>query len=408
MSPLLVLSCAALTLSCPPPSAVEHGGQEHFHFLPPLVPQPEFAGTFDPSRDPVVEICALEASGCEPVITEFTMERGPGSEAVRVDTTAEHYIVNWHTDEFDLDDGQVYRIRVLLEGLEVGQADVHVVASGQDLKNAETEAEIPLKDGRILPIKFRIEKGLDRGDDIPRLPPDSVPEAVLNEIYDPANVIDGSPFITGKIPGNIIWIAFQYDAPQSKKQEAIDFIDGEVVGGIFMDPGGLYFVRISTDGTVEQLFEAIEQLEAFDQVRFATPDLNLEWSPNHRGPAEAHGGMGDRVPAVPPDSLPSSALADSIHSPENQVADPRLGSRVPSNIVFVAFHAEATQQERQEAIDLIDGRVIGGLLDWYIVKIATDGTAESLVHAIEALKGLPQVRLAGPHPPGVVPAVATP
>lgn len=279
MSPLLVLSCAALTLSCPPPSAVEQGGQEHFHFLPPLVPPPEFAGTFDPSRDPVAEIYALKASGCEPVIAEFTMESGPGSETIRVDTTAEHYIVNWHTDEFELEDGQVYRIRVLLEDQEAGHADVLVVASGQDLKNAETEEEIPLEDGRTLPIKFRIE----------------------------------------------------------------------------------------------------EELE-----------------------------MGDRVPAVPPDSLPSSALADSIHSPENQVSDPRLGSRVPSNIAFVAFRAEATQQERQEAIDLIDGRVIGGLLDWYIVKIATDGTAESLVEAIEALKGLPQVRLAGPHPPEAIPAVATP
>src|SRR5207245_6315070 len=36
------------------------GGNLHFFFLPPLVKQPSFSGTFNPALRPVVEICQLD------------------------------------------------------------------------------------------------------------------------------------------------------------------------------------------------------------------------------------------------------------------------------------------------------------------------------------------------------------
>jgi alpha-tubulin suppressor-like RCC1 family protein len=91
------------------------------------------------------------------------METGPGPETVRVVPEEEHYIVNWHTDEiltnFPLQEGEHYRIRVLVGGQLLGFADVAVVNSRNELKNVDTDQLIPLKDGRTLPIKFRIEEG---------------------------------------------------------------------------------------------------------------------------------------------------------------------------------------------------------------------------------------------------------
>jgi TolB protein len=80
-------------------------------------------------------------------------------DAVSLAEADEHYGVNWHTDQFTISDGITYRIRVFVAGSLLGYADVDVVNSGKELKNVETGEYIALKDGRTLPIKFRIEVG---------------------------------------------------------------------------------------------------------------------------------------------------------------------------------------------------------------------------------------------------------
>ena len=101
-------------------AAVEAEGEnEHFSFLPPLVPAPTFDGVFSATRSPAVKICLVDVNGeCVPgQPTEdfpliYTMDHGPGSERVRVDAEDEHYIVNWHTNQFPLEPGDTYRIQV--------------------------------------------------------------------------------------------------------------------------------------------------------------------------------------------------------------------------------------------------------------------------------------------------------
>jgi hypothetical protein len=100
---------------------------------------------------------------------EFTTTTGVSSEVVRVVPDDEHYIVNWHMD--GLDPTKTYRIRVLARLTEefqrreisleeeLGHVDVKVFSGGGGAKNAITGDEIALKDGRTLPIKFRIEEG---------------------------------------------------------------------------------------------------------------------------------------------------------------------------------------------------------------------------------------------------------
>lgn len=139
--------------------AVHESGNRHFYFLPPLVPDPTPTGEFDGSLTPVVQVCEWVGVACGPVIAEFTMTSGTGSQVVRVVPEEEHYIVNWHTDQFGLDPAKTYRIRVIVDGAELGHADVDVVESGREVRNVETGAFVPLVDGTTLPISFRIEEG---------------------------------------------------------------------------------------------------------------------------------------------------------------------------------------------------------------------------------------------------------
>jgi len=138
--------------------AVHNGGNDHFYWLPPLVKAPNPTGLFDDSLSPIVKITPYPPDDITDEII-FTMATGPGSKTVRVVPEDEHYIVNWHTKEYDLIIGQIYRIHVLVDGDVLGHVDVEVVSSGNQLKTVNIDEYFALKDGRTLPIKFRIEEG---------------------------------------------------------------------------------------------------------------------------------------------------------------------------------------------------------------------------------------------------------
>jgi hypothetical protein len=145
------------------------GGNEDFFFLPPLLPNPSRDPNFGDKMfnaylSPRVEICQLDAEDGSclspqppdfPII--FTMHDGPGS-VIQVED--EHYHVNWHTDVVQLNTTAFYRIQVFGTATALlGFADVDPIESKKELKNLKTSESIPLKDGRTMPIKFRIEEG---------------------------------------------------------------------------------------------------------------------------------------------------------------------------------------------------------------------------------------------------------
>ncbi len=144
-----------------------HGGPNaDFFFLPPLAADPsghpDFdAEAFDAGQNPVVEICATDCGMAQPsgFPLTFGMTTGLGSERVRLVEEEEHYIVNWHTGNFTLQQGGTYRIRVLMAGGELGFADVQVYATMSQAKKASESGSFALVNGRTLPIKFRIERG---------------------------------------------------------------------------------------------------------------------------------------------------------------------------------------------------------------------------------------------------------
>src|SRR5207247_8531234 len=135
-----------------------------YHYPPPPVSSPPATTTFYPNHAPLVVVCQLASTDCNPIVAQFSLTTGTGAQVVRVAPTDQLYIVNWDTGQCTtgpctLTPGAVYRIRVLVAGTELGHADVQVVASQQEARNVNTGELFPLVDGRTVPVKFRIEVG---------------------------------------------------------------------------------------------------------------------------------------------------------------------------------------------------------------------------------------------------------
>jgi len=125
---------------------VPRGSTAGFYWLPPLVRMPALgAGTFDPALSPTVEICELVGAACGRVLATYTRTSGQGSEIVRLDAGAQHYMVNWHTRGSDLSTAARYRISVRA-GADVllGYADVQPVGNGKARQALELDEAIPI------------------------------------------------------------------------------------------------------------------------------------------------------------------------------------------------------------------------------------------------------------------------
>lgn len=182
----------SLTIS----DAAHSGSVPGFYFLPPIVEAPSFSGTFDAGLSPRVEICELSGSSCGPVVAQFTTA-GSGSERVRVDAAAQHYVVNWHTKNVNLDPAKLYRISVYAGSVRLGFADVDPYTKGNEKKDIDETQFVALKIGQTLPIKFRIETGIaaavDVSPDSALIEPGQTQQftAVVTDLH--GNVIPGAP-----------------------------------------------------------------------------------------------------------------------------------------------------------------------------------------------------------------------
>src|SRR6267143_1111165 len=151
---------------------VHEGGTPGFYFLPPIVAQPAFSGSFDAdieTLNPQIAICDITdgpdnncggAGGTSAVIV-FTTTSTP---AITVDPTTEQYGVSWDTRAAGFDADHTYRVHVTAgaEGArrELGFADVLLTTKPGQAKHVAPGDLIVVKDGRPLPIHFRIEAGI--------------------------------------------------------------------------------------------------------------------------------------------------------------------------------------------------------------------------------------------------------
>jgi len=156
----------------PPVPALEivdgaHGGTAGFYFLPPMVGQPTFSGTFDAdiaTLNPRVAICDVTGGpdvdcggssvGATQALVVYTTTTTP---AITLDLSTPQYAVNWGTPDFA---DHVYRVHVTAGPAgarrELGYADVLLTTSAGQVKSDV----IVINAGRTLPIHFRIETGI--------------------------------------------------------------------------------------------------------------------------------------------------------------------------------------------------------------------------------------------------------
>jgi alpha-tubulin suppressor-like RCC1 family protein len=137
-----------------------------------MVRQPAFSGGFDAditTLDPQIAICDITsgldnncggAGGTSAVVVFTTTSTPP----ITVDLTTPQYQVNWDTRAPGFDAGHTYRVHLTAGASgarrELGFADVLLTTTPGQAKNAATGDLIALKDGKPLPIHFRIETGI--------------------------------------------------------------------------------------------------------------------------------------------------------------------------------------------------------------------------------------------------------
>jgi len=141
------------------------GGNPNFFFLPPLVPSPDYSGTFDATLLPYLRV---QVSGYWDSDAEATCKADPdydfGSQAgLAVDPVTESYSYGWNTPK-SLKRDKVYRICVALalpgNTLILGYRDIMPTQGGGSV------AEDPVYKfnlGSNLAIKFRVEEGVLNG-----------------------------------------------------------------------------------------------------------------------------------------------------------------------------------------------------------------------------------------------------
>lgn len=100
------------------------------------------------------------------------------------------------------------------------------------------------------------------------------------------------------------------------------------------------------------------------------------------------------VPPAPPDTVPASFDEDAVFVSDGSI------SHVSTNILAVYFANGATVAEKQEAVDLIAGRVIGGVAigeeGLYYVQIEGDSTIATIDSIAAVLEALPMIDTAYP------------
>lgn len=103
------------------------------------------------------------------------------------------------------------------------------------------------------------------------------------------------------------------------------------------------------------------------------------------------------VPETIPDTIPEALYA----APNVESASDLMSGTFLRNVVVVMFREDATQAQKETAVRLVQGEVVGGYRYFegdgkYYVRIPHDGTAGPLLAALDRLEALPQVEGVGP------------
>ena len=150
---------------------VHSGGTQGFVFLPPMVPKPVVGGLVDGSLYPTVQIDQIDPADGHVLRAVTTFARTTGADSTiklhrEVDKVPDddadiddegYFAARWATRSFDLPPNTIYRLRVLVDGHQLGFADIDDVGTMKQYRHVDRNEYVPLLDDGTLRIKFRIE-----------------------------------------------------------------------------------------------------------------------------------------------------------------------------------------------------------------------------------------------------------
>lgn len=149
----------------------QHGGQAGLLFLPPVVPPPAAFGDFLPELQP--EVVAEQIDPLDEVTVLRSLEtytRGAaGARRLRVhlqgalpddgdEDPAGYFVARFQSGDFPVGAGDLVRFRVLLDGRQLGVADVKVLAQARDKRLVDRSQYGFVVAGNLLRVKFRIDR----------------------------------------------------------------------------------------------------------------------------------------------------------------------------------------------------------------------------------------------------------
>ena len=135
-----------------------NSGNPNVFFLPPLVANPASSPTFRANPFQAGLPVEIEVACLTPAAGFSCSGRGLPRTATKVSLTDEQYMLNWDTRAPGFDAGFTFRINVWIGSTNVAFADV-LLMSNANPKNRNTNDDIPLSDGRTMPIKVRVQQG---------------------------------------------------------------------------------------------------------------------------------------------------------------------------------------------------------------------------------------------------------
>ena len=227
---------------------------------------------------------------------------------------------------------------------------------------------------------------------IPAIAPDSLPRKLLVEsrVVTPSH---GFPYFR-----DILIVSFRLGTSLSERTRVLARVAATVVGGFpnTVFEGGTYVILLPSDSTQSTLKQAEALLSNESSVhhvnRYYAVNVGITSLRSSGVPAPSEVSL---VPAVAPDSIPSGLFADS-----NLVEDPDLpGVRYVKRVVSVLFKATATAADRQAAVAVVGGVVIGGVRisgsdGYYLIRLASDTSIRGPKNAVALLESLPAVEQA--------------
>lgn len=236
------------------------------YFLPPVGTAVEPVGRFDATLLPALalEVCETDGQGCTQTVARFTAQ-GTGAQRLRLEEEEgqQHYHANWRVDGNAA--GKRYRLRVLLDGLELAATELGVVGK------------------RTLPLKVWIGRPGLAGD----------PDAPTSELPRSAFVPRADDYSTThpELPGvplshSVLMVALTRDATLGDVSALIEELGAELAGSIPGEAGasgGIVFLRLPTSSHAE-MESALARVRNNPRVAAAAQDILLQGQalPPHR------------------------------------------------------------------------------------------------------------------------------